>query len=307
MRAATIEVFRGERRAPGSAAADPVAVVRAILSVADAELDYARAKLAFDRLIDPSHDAEDTLAQLDRLAEDARRLAGPAAAPDARFAALRRLIYQDGPWNDHRAFAYDLDDPLGQAIPAKLLANYLASRRGNCISMPILLLILAERLGLEVALATAPLHVFLRYRGESGRVVNIEATSGGHPARDEWFRQTMPMSDRAIESGLYMRTLSRREGVAQMATTVVEHLVLEGRFDAAAGVSGAILRHAPRDAYTMVRHGSACAELIRTEFTEKYPARALIPPALRARYVLLCQRNRSMLEAAEALGWEPVE
>lgn len=36
----------------------------------------------------------------------------------------------------------------------KLLSRYLDSRRGDCVSMPILFLILADRLGLDVSLST---------------------------------------------------------------------------------------------------------------------------------------------------------
>ncbi len=306
MRAASVKVHWCQADVAVPVSVDPVAVVRAVLSVDDAGLDYGRAKLAFDQIIDPSHVVADTMAQLDRMADGARQLAGPAASADARLAALRQLLYVDGSWNDHRAFAYDQADPLGQRIGNKLLATFLATRRGNCVSMPALFLVLAEKLELDVALATAPLHVFLRYQSESGRVLNIEATSGGHPSRDAWYREQMPMSDRAIESGLYLRALTKREGVALLATTVLEHLIEQRRYGEALGVSEIILEHAPRDAYTMVKQGSVCAELIRTEFTAKYRTPALIPPALRARYLMLIQRNRSTFEAAEALGWEPV-
>lgn len=306
MQAASVRVQWNQTRTAAPVSAYPVAVVRAVLSVGDAGLDYGRAKLAFDQLIDPTRPDADMMAQLNRMADGVRRLAGPSASPDARLAALQQLLYVAGPWNGHQPFAYDHDDPLGQRIGNKLLASYLATRRGNCVSMPALFLILADKLGLDVALATAPLHVFVRYRSESGRDLNIETTSGAHPARNAWFHQNMPMSDRAVESGLYMRALAKREGVALLATTILEHLIEQRRFSEALSVSEVILEHAPRDAYTMVKQGSVCAELIRTEFTEQYRTPTLIPQSLRERYVMLAQRNRSTFEAAEALGWQPV-
>ena len=289
-----------------TSAPDPVATVDAILSVGEAELDYGRAKLAFDQLMDPSHSVADVMGQIDQMKDAVGCLAGPSATPDARIAALRRFLYVAGPWNDHRSFAYDQTDPLGQRIENKLLATYLATRRGNCVSMPTLFLILADRLGLDVALATAPLHVFLRYRSESGRVINIEASNGGHPTRDAWYREQMPMSDRAIERGLYLRSQPKREGVALMATTVLEYLISQRRFEEALAVSAIILRHAPRDGYTMVKQGSVCAEMIEAEFAARHPDPATIPQPLRARYDTLMRQNRTAFAAAEALGWEPV-
>lgn len=289
------------RPSPAAAAVD------SLLSLPDDQLDYAYAKVTLDTLVDPATDVSAVMLELDHWVEQARLVAGPVAAGGEMLGALRTLIYEPGPWNDHRPFAYDHSDPLGQSLPGRLLANYLATRRGNCVSMPILFLILADRLGLNMALATAPLHVFCRYTDASGRVVNLETTSGAHPTRDEWFRQKMPMTDRAIANGIYMRTLSRRESVALMAHAVVEHLIADRRHAEAVEVAAIILRRNPRDAYAMVKQGTAYAHMIDAEFVNKYPMPFLIPAYLRPRYDLLDGKNQSLFEAAKALGWEPVD
>lgn len=271
----------------------------------DSQLDYGRAKLAFDRLVDPSSNAEAALAEIDRLAARATALAGAGASSAVKLAALRRVIYESGAWNGNRPFSYDHADPLGQNVRNKLISTYLTTRRGNCVSMPILVLLVGERMGLNLALSTAPLHIFLRFTDENGREINIEATSGAHPARTLWYRQNLPMTDRAIESGLYMRTLSRREAVAHMASTVVDFLMSKGRLQDAIAVGEVILQHYPRDGYTLVKLGTAYGELMRVEYHERFPIPAMIPSGLRQRYALLAQRNQRIFQAAEALGWEP--
>jgi len=281
----------------------PASVVRNVLSSPDEALDYGRAKLAFDQIIDPSLNVDATLAQVEQLAARASALAGANASPAAKLSALRRVIYQSGAWNDYRPFAYDLADPLGRNVRNKLVSSYLATRRGNCVSMPILLLIVAERMGLDLALSTAPLHIFLRYQ-DGEREINLEATSGGHPARTLWYRQNLPMTDRAVESGLYMRTLTRREAVAHIASTVVDYLMIEGRFQEAIDVAQIILQHYPRDGYTMVKFGTAYAELMRVEYHERFPTPAMLPPGLRQRYAIFARQNERAFQAAEALGWE---
>ena len=95
--------------------------------------------------------------------------------------------------------------------------------------------------------------------------------------------------------------------MALLATTVLEYLIEQRRFAEALAVSEIILRHAPHDGYTMVKQGSVCGELIQAEFTRKYRAPALIPTPLRWRYLTLARKNRAAFQAAEALGWEPVE
>ena len=286
------------------AGVDPVAAVRAVLSWPDEQLDYARAKLALDRIMDPSINEPAVLAELDRMTETARGFAGVGASDGAKLNALRKLIYQSGPWNQHRPFAYDHSDPQGRHLPNKLLHNYLANRLGQCVSMPILFLILADRLGLNVTLASAREHVFLHYTDPSGRTINLEATSGGFPARTEWFRHCFPMTDRSLESGLFMRTHTRRESVALMATTIAEHLRAEGRQEELIAVCGIILQHNPRDGWVLVVQGSAYGALLSREFEQKYPIPFLIPESLRSRRLVLIERNNSLLQAAEALGWD---
>lgn len=292
---------------PLSASLSAAEAVGTVLSLPDDELDYARAKVALDKVIDHTVDADAVLAEIDRMVETARGLAGPSPTEEAKLAAIRTLLYVSGPWNDHRPFAYDHSDPLGQHLQNKLLHNYIANRLGQCVSMPVLFLILGDRLGLDMALANAPEHLFVRYTDQQGRTLNIETTSGGHPARTEWFRRCFPMSDRALRSGLYLRTLTRRESVAAMATTVMEQLRAEGRQEELIAVCGIILEHDPRAGLVMVVQGSAYGRLLHREFEQKYPVPFLIPERLKLRRLFLIERNKTLIEAAEALGWEPNE
>jgi regulator of sirC expression with transglutaminase-like and TPR domain len=273
------------------------------LSRPESRLDYLDAATAFDRLIDKSSNTSATHATVARLVDAARQMAGPKLTDAYKLAAVRKAIYDAGAWNHDRAFSYDLSDPLGTKANSRLLSTYVRTRKGNCVSMPTLFLIVADRLGLKVRLAAAPLHLFVRYTDPAGADHNLEATSGGHKARDEWYRQQLPMTDRAVESGIYMRTLSRRETVAAMALSVLDFLIAERRYEEAGDVADAILAASPRDAYAMVKKGSAAAGLMQVEYHDRYPDPALVPPALRARYRMLAEANAKAFGDAEALGW----
>jgi regulator of sirC expression with transglutaminase-like and TPR domain len=288
-----------------SQASAPISRCVARILEASERNSFLQAKVAFDALIGSTLRLPDP--RLEKLADGVRQMAGPSPTDRYKLAAIRRAIYESGPWNDNRAFRYDQADPLGMNVENKLLSTYLRTRLGNCVSMPILFLILADRAGLNVGLSTAPLHVFVRYIDPAGEPFNVEATSGGHFARDEWYRQNTQMSDRAIASGLYMRSLSRVESVALMATTVVESLMDAGRNREAAEVCDVILQHSPRDGFIMVKKGTAIARMMQAEFIDSYPSPDAIPEPLRQRYRMLAAQNRSSFEAAEALGWEPAE
>ncbi len=292
---------------PGAAETrdDAAGAVQALLSLPDAQLDYARAKLALDAIVDPATDVDAVLADLNSMVEIAWQLAGPSPSADRKLTALRTLIYEAGPWNDHRPFAYDHE--RYRDLSVKLLSDYLKTRLGNCVSMPILFLIVAERLGLDMALSMAPSHFFLRHQSKDGRVVNLETTSGAMPARDIWMRQSRGISDRAVASGFHMRSLGRREGVAAMALTVVEHLTNERRYAEAITVTQILLRYNPRDGMAWANQGNACFKICRTEFLDRYGSQLLIPVPQRPRYLALLARNRAAFATAHALGWEPVE
>lgn len=283
----------------------PVDTVRGVLSQSEKRLDYLEAATAFDRLIDKSSNSTATRATVARLVDASRQMAGPRPSDAYKLAAIRKAIYVAGPWNHNRAFGYDLSDPLGGKPGSKLLSTYVRTRKGNCVSMPTLFLIVADRMGLKVGLGAAPLHLFVRYTDPAGIDHNLEATSGGHEARTEWYRQNLPMTDRAIESGIYMRTLSKRETVAAMALSVLDFLMAEHRWQEAQDVADAILAANPRDAYAMVKKGTAVVGLMQAEYHDRYPDPALIPPALVPRYRLLAEANEKAFTEAEALGWTP--
>lgn len=145
--------------------------------------------------------------------------------------------------------------------------------------MPILFLILADRLGLDLSLAMAAAHFFVRWRDEEGRTVNLETTSGANPARDIWLREAVGYTDRGVESGFYMRSLPRREAVAAMALTLVEHLMAERRFREGAG------RHRPHPAPQPPRRhgvGEPGSGLLSPHAGRVSPQVPLAPPDPRA-------------------------
>jgi regulator of sirC expression with transglutaminase-like and TPR domain len=285
----------------------PAETVRSILNRPDARLDYLDAATIFDRLVGDQSNASVTTAMVARLVNAARQMAGPNPSDGYKLAAIRRAIYDEGAWNYGRAFSYDQADPFGRILTNRLLSTYIRTRQGNCISMPILFLIIADRMGLNVHLAIAPLHMLVRYTDPQGVDHNLEPTSGGHEARDAWYRQILPMTDRAIASGLYLRTLSRRDSIAEMANVVLDTLLAEHHYQEAVDVADAILAVNPREGYTMVKKASAIAGLLQTEFVDRYPNPASIPASLRSRYQMLVQQNQQLFAGAEALGWQPSE
>ena len=292
-------------------ARSPADFVQALLDAPAAEMDFARAKLAVDKFVDPSVDEAAALTEIDGMVATVRKMLATlppeAAATDIeKLKALRAFLYEVGWWNENKPFQYDLSDPLGQKPGSQLLTTYLATRKGNCVSMPALLLALGERLGLDMTLSTAPLHVFVKWT-DAGKTWNLEATSGGGFTRDEHYRKQLPMTDEAVRNGVYLKRLDRREALSVMATAVVDRLIASGRYEEAVRVADVLIEAYPANAYALVKKGTAYYRLLERDVIKKYPNQGDIPADRVAYANDLYKANQDAFARAEAMGWRMPE
>lgn len=281
-----------------------VQALAALLRTPEAKIDLAKSKLAIDRMIDPKVDVPGTLQQLDALAVKIRSRFPPGVSNRAKLDILLSSLYQPGPWNDNRPFSYDFDDPFGKNLRNKLLPTYLASRKGNCVSMPILFAILGQKLGLPVTLATAPGHVLVKFVDDDGRWLNVEATAGGFKYDSSYERET-GISTKAIENEVYLRPLSQRESVGVMMSTLMEFYSRQDTGAYRVAVADLALEVNPKDVVAMVHKGSGIYVLLQQRYMRRYPKPSDIPEDMRQDYFSLSQENLKWFAKAEALGWSP--
>ena len=286
-----------------AAASNPLTPLEAQFTLPDDQVDFGEAKLVVDQLIDPSTDTVAIRRELDRW-EHAVRSNVPAGANGRQtLDALLKTLYQPGPWNDGKPFRYDLDDPLGKQPANKRLATYLATRKGNCVSMPILVAILGQRLGLTITLSTAPEHVLAKFADDSQQMwVNVEATAGGYKRDDSYVRDT-GISQTDLDNEIYLRPLRPRETVGVIASTLMEHYGLQGDGEALMQVADLALSANSRDTVAMIWKANAAYLLIQSRYQRKYPNPADIPKDLVPDFQRLSRENLAWFEKAEALGW----
>lgn len=284
------------------AQAHDLKTIKALVAMPEGQIDLAEAKLAIDHVIDPGIDAEATMAQLDTLASRIRERFPADANRRVKLEVLVTSLAQPGPWNDYRPFSYDLDDPLGKNIRNKLLSTYLATRKGNCVSMPILLVILGQKLGLDMTLATAPEHVLAKFRDDSGEWINIEGTSFGSK-HDASYQQEMGITPRAMANHIYLRPLSKRESVVVMMGTLMEFYGKQGLQGHRIAVADLALQVAPKDVQAMLQKGNAYYVLLKQRYLSQYRSLEEVPSAERADFEMLGRNNLAWFAKAEALGW----
>lgn len=269
--------------------------------------DMADIKLTIDRMVEPSVDVAANLKIIDGMTADieSMRAAAGATSDLDKLAVLKRYIYQPGPWNGGKAFSYDLDDPLGHKPENRLLSDYLADRRGNCVSMPMLFMILGNRMGLKMTLAEAPLHSLVKFTDSDGNQWNLEATSGAGFTRDSHYQKQMPIiTEAAIKNGVYLRALPREEMIAtEVSGMLVAHLMETGRLEDAVAITDRLLTHAPKSIRLKLTRAGVLGLLLQRDIIGRYKNMSEITPEIRAFADDLYRQNMTAFAEAEALGW----
>ena len=114
----------------------------------------------------------------------------------------------------HLPYTYDFDDFSGSKDWSKMfVTKLLATHQGNCHSLPYLYKILADELGATCWLSTAPNHIYIKNRCKKIGWYNTELTSGEFPI-DAWITASGYIPVKAVQTGLYMDTLSNQQAIA---------------------------------------------------------------------------------------------
>ena len=282
-----------------------LAIVQRLLETPEKELDLAKAQVTIDQLIDPSIDAAATLAQLDSMASQLKAILPPVASKRLTLDALRYHIYVASPLNGYKPFMYDFDDPFGTNVSNKLISTYLSTRKGNCVSMPMLLIILGQKLGVDLTAATAPMHVFVKYRDDEGKYYNLEATSGAGFARDVWINQQFPMTPEALKSGIYMRPLTKKETVVLMVETLLQSYKQRQLHELRFPMAALALRYSPKNVSLILQQYGAY-QWYRNLVINRYPTPDDMSREDRESVSKLENGLRVLYENAYALGWRPI-
>ena len=281
-----------------------VKVLETLLSKPEVEIDLAVTKLTIDKFIDPSIDVNKVLKDIGAMVSAFRSGVAPDMLPIDKILSLGAFLYERGNWNGYQPFQYDFADPFGQAINNKLISTYLQTKKGNCISMPILFAILADQLGLDVTLSTAPLHVFVKFKDPStGKYLNLEATDKGQPVSDKFYREKSTITNTAIKNGVYLQPLTKKQSIAVMAILLSEHFEKQGQWQKSIDIAALILEYYPNYAYAMIKVGNGYSKLLSQKLAE-VKAKGSYTHEEKKGMDKLYKQNIQWFEKAEKLGWK---
>lgn len=192
--------------------------VEDILKLPDEKINIGITTLVLAKEFYPNLNIDLFLHTFDYLADRYKFYFEKYKKPLDRIRALNTYLYKPGFWNDSITFCYDDDDLNANKLENNFINGYIIGRKGSCITMPMLYVILGERLGFPIYPVRAPLHYFVRYV-EKNNYKNIETTAGGGLKSDEEYKSDALISDNAIINGVYLRTLTKKEYIASLLLT----------------------------------------------------------------------------------------
>lgn len=192
----------------------------------------------------------------------------------------------------HKPFRYDFADYRGDTNWSQMfVTKLLYDGKGQCHSMPLLYLVLAEELGGEAFLSLAPEHSYIRFRDDAGNWFNFETTNGNLVSED-WLMSTGFVNAAAIKNRIFMDTLGRVELAAQMLVDLaLGYRQKFGYDDFLWETVGYILRLSPRNIQAMMMKADMLLLLTKQELRK-----AGNPPLENiSRFPAACQNYASLM------------
>lgn len=111
----------------------------------------------------------------------------------------------------HLPFKYDFEDYMGHENWSKMFVEKaLASNSGQCHSLPLLYLIIANEIGAKAQLSYSPSHTYIKFQDDNGKWHNVELTNG-MLTTDAFVLQSGYIKAEALQNKIYMQPLTERQ------------------------------------------------------------------------------------------------
>ncbi len=179
--------------------------LESVLTQAEQNIDLAETVLLISRHRDPALDLTPLSTELDRLTESVRTKLKHASSPKEIVDAFRVTIHQEAGYR----YTDRVDDQGIPIDPAELfLHGMLASKRGYCMNLSLLYLIIADRLDIPLFGVPLPNHFFVRYKsGDTS--INIEATDSGYTIPDNYYQKRFSLPEQK-GSAFFMSNIGKK-------------------------------------------------------------------------------------------------
>jgi len=126
---------------------------------------------------------------------------------------------------------YDFDDFWGKRDWSKMFVSKLMrDGSGQCHSLPLLYLMIAQEIGADASLAFAPNHSYIKFKNARGNWQSLELTVGGLSS-ENFIVQSGFVKSEAIRNKIYLDAISDRQLIAQSINDLVSGYIRKYGYD----------------------------------------------------------------------------
>jgi hypothetical protein len=145
--------------------------------------------------------------------------------------AIQKLYTTDNRFIDQRTkrmvtipkLGYDFEDFMGEKNWSNMfVTKLLFFGKGQCHSLPLLYLAMAEHLGAKAYLSLSPEHSFIQFFDKNGYRYNFETTNG-NLVTHTWLMQSTFINATALKNRTYLDTLSPKQLYAQLLSDLLQN------------------------------------------------------------------------------------
>lgn len=116
----------------------------------------------------------------------------------------------------HLPIKYDYEDYKSEInFDSHFVMKLMQTGKGQCVSMPMYYLLLAEEIGADAYLAYSPKHTFIKIQDENGVWYNLELTCKGILS-DAHYMNNSYIKAEAIRNRIYLEPMDRKNVVASL-------------------------------------------------------------------------------------------
>lgn len=131
----------------------------------------------------------------------------------------------------HLPLKYDFEDYRGiQDYSKMFVTKLLKTKTGQCHSMPLLYLILAEQIQAEAYLSVCPEHSYIKFQDENGKWYNVELTNGMFTATSLILNSGFIKSE-AIQNEIFMQNHTKTQLLSRMYSDLASGYIHKFGYD----------------------------------------------------------------------------
>jgi len=199
-----------------------------VLVLPDEEIDLATAIMVLYKEWDASFDVKESLEEIAKMVLELKVLIDSEDNPERIVGLINYYLFDE--------MSYSIPDRSSRSglmmLEKKALPQVIKNKKGDCLGLSLLYLVLTECLGLPFYGVIVPNHFFVRY-DDGKKKINVETTRKGKTYEDSYYEKKYKLHPTYRKCDFYLRNLSKKEVVGVFLSSLGAAYIDRGMYDEA--------------------------------------------------------------------------